>query len=115
MLNDHSSASCSIRVVTRKPSWKRLRQAAELNDPNDSLDTFIGLAYFGKRDYEKALSYIDHDITIRGRGYENSWDRALILYAMERYEDAEEEISSTIETDPSGKGNRYYLRALIPH
>ena len=32
---------------------------------------------------------------------------------MERYEDAEEEISSTIETDPSGKGNRYYLRALI--
>ena len=50
--------------------------------------------------------------SIPDRDSTSVYNRALVLYVLGRYEEAEEELTSLIEISPSGAGQRYFLRAL---
>ncbi|HEX2994291.1 MAG TPA: hypothetical protein VHP14_05685 [Anaerolineales bacterium] len=81
-------------------------------EPSAALPTGLALGYFCKNDLNKALEYMDKAIEIHDT-CQRRLERARILYAMDRKEDALTELDATISGDPYYCGERYYLRGLL--
>jgi len=74
----------------------------------------VGLAesFLGLEQLDKALQHIDFAIAASPGAYKQ-FDRALILYSLNRMDEALTQISASIDKSPCCFGPRYYLRALI--
>ncbi len=88
------------------------KQFKEQTEPSATLNSAMAKAYMCKGLPDKALNYIDKANKIKEEDY-RIFNRALILYALGRYKDAEQEINRSINKDPYYSGYRYYLRSLI--
>ena len=87
-------------------------QFSEQTQPSATLNTAMAMAQFCKGNPSTALKGIDEAIKITDQ-MDRSFYRALILYTMGKYPEAEKEISRTIDINPYYGGYRYYLRGLI--
>ncbi len=74
----------------------------------------VGLAesYLGLEQLDQALEHIDLAIAA-SPGMHKQFDRALILYSLDRMDEALSQINASIDESPCCFGPRYYLRALI--
>jgi len=63
-------------------------------------------------DLEHALDPVNQAIAIQPLP-EYIWLRAVILYQLDRHEEALQDLDGLIEAQPYGDGNRYYLRGLV--
>ena len=88
------------------------KQFTEQTQPSATLNTAMAMAQFCKGNPRSALNSIDEAIKITD-DIHRSYYRALILYAMGNYQEAEKEINRSIDNSPNYAGYRYYLRALI--
>lgn len=93
-----------------------IEQATKLietaTEPAAALPTGLALGYMCKNDADKALPYIDEAINISDSCLRR-FERAKVLYALGRNDDALADLNHTISTDPYYCGDRYYLRGLI--
>jgi tetratricopeptide (TPR) repeat protein len=81
-------------------------------EPAAALPTGLALGYMCKNEAEKALPYIDEAINISDSCMRR-FERAKVLFALGRNDDAMADLNHTISTDPYYCGDRYYLRGLI--
>lgn len=85
---------------------------ATTTEPVAAFPTGLSLGYMCKNEAEKALPYMDEAINISDSCMRR-FERAKVLYALGRNEDALADLNHTISTDPYYCGDRYYLRGLI--
>ena len=85
---------------------------ATSTEPIAALPAGLALNYMCKNDPEKALPYMDEAINISD-SCTRRYDRARILYALGRNDDAMADLNHTIAADPYYCGDRYYLRGLL--
>lgn len=81
-------------------------------EPAAAFPTGLALGYMCKNDAEQALQYINEAITISDN-CTRRFERARILYALGRIDDAIADLDYTISKDPYYCGDRYYLRGLL--
>jgi len=74
--------------------------------------TGLELGYMCRNEPEEALQYADKAISIRDT-CERRLERARVLYALNRLDDALADMDFSIAQDPYYCGDRYYLRALL--
>ena len=86
-------------------------------DPSATNNGTLASCYKCLKDYETALDYVNTAIQIRmdkGHDYKSElFQKAGILIALERNEDALEILNQLIEETPNYQGYRYYRRAYI--
>jgi tetratricopeptide (TPR) repeat protein len=88
------------------------RLIAETNEPSVDIIGSLAIGYLCKNDLPKALEYMDQVVKIVDNCF-SRFDRARILYAMGRLNDALVDLDYTLAKDPNYCGIRYYLRGLI--
>ena len=88
------------------------KQFKEQIEPSATLNTAMAYAQFCKGSPNAAIRSIDNAIKIT-ESCERNTLRASILYAIEKYPEAEKEINITLDRCPYYGGGRYFLRGLI--
>ena len=81
-------------------------------DTDPGLQVGLAESYLGLEQLDQALEHIDLAIAA-SPGMYKQFDRALILYSLDRLDEALSQTNASIDTSPCCFGPRYYLRALI--
>lgn len=92
-----------------------IAQASELADMSPEIANYhmgLALGYSCKNEPQAALQQIDEAIRLKDTCL-NRFERAKILYALGRNQDAMADLDYSISKDPYYCGNRYYLRGLL--
>ncbi len=77
-------------------------KAIQLNPENASVPYFIGMTYFERQEYPKAVSYFDRSIAKDGKVPEPHFYKAVSLYRMGRQEESLPEFEETQRLSSSG-------------
>lgn len=95
------------------------KQIEVQTEPSATLHLAMGLYYYCIEDFETAVEFTEDAVRIGIEKFladgfcQRSFDHAKVLYSLEKYDEAIDELNFAIEVNPYFCGYRYYLRGLI--